>query len=188
MVGSKAAMNSLTSVLFVFLVCSLSFAQSGRRVTDQQLPQVLEPSSAPVWITGLYRINRTPEERPQDYRCTRDGHHPILGSEYETEQVLSSKMVDTRAVFRTKPKPGYTLEARRNRKQGFVILKVALSATGTISRVRVLRGLPFGLTESAIKAACKLRFSPAIKDGQSVSQWVTAEYVFRLPDSRLFRP
>jgi hypothetical protein len=51
-----------------------------------------------------------------------------------------------------------------------------------------LRGLPFGLTESAIRAACKLEFKPAIKDGQSVSQWVTAEYVFRLPDSRLFRP
>ena len=97
-------------------------------------------------------------------------------------------MVDRRVVFRSKPKPGYTLEARRKRKQGFVILKVALSSTGTISRVRVLRGLPFGLTESAIKAACKLEFKPAIKDGQTVSQWVTAEYVFRLPDSRLFRP
>ena len=69
-----------------------------------------------------------------------------------------------------------------------MILKVALSATGTTSHVRVLRGLPFGLTESAIKAACKLEFKPAIKDGQSVSQWVTAEYVFRFPDSRLFRP
>lgn len=128
-------------------------------------------------------------EKPQDYRCGKNGSHKrILENDKENEKVFSAKMVDTRVIFRSKPKPGYTLEARRNRKQGFVILKMALSATGTISRVRVLRGLPFGLTESAIKAACKMEFEPAMKDGQSVSQWVTAEYVFRLPDSRLFRP
>ena len=181
-------MKSLAAFLILFLACSLGFAQSGRRVTDAMATLPSEPLPAPVAVTGLYRITRIPEEKQKDYRCNKDGHHRILETETETEQVLSSKMVDTRAVFHAKPKPGYTLEARRNRKQGFVILKVALSATGTISRVRVLRGLPFGLTESAIKAACKLQFKPAIKDGQSVSQWVTAEYVFRLPDSRLFRP
>ena len=181
-------MKSLPAFLILLLACSLSFAQSGRRVTDAGTSSPPDSIPAPVSITGLYRITRTSEEKHNDYRCSKDGHHRIFETEAETEQVLSSKMVDTRAVFHAKPKPGYTLEARRNRKQGFVILKVALSATGTISRVRVLRGLPFGLTESAIKAACKLQFKPAMKYGQSISQWVTAEYVFRLPDSRLFRP
>ena len=172
----------------VFLSCSLTLAQSGRRVVEVKTTPAGD-SPDPLLIGGPGQTLRVTNEKPHDYRCGKDGRHTrIVDSDAETEDVFSAKMVDTRVVFRSKPRPGYTLEARRKRKQGFVILKVALSSTGTISRVRVLRGLPFGLTESAIKAACKLEFKPAIKDGQSVSQWVTAEYVFRLPDSRLFRP
>lgn len=172
----------------VLLSWSLTLAQSGRRVVEVKTMPAAHPPD-PLLISVPNQTLRGTNEKPLDYRCGKDGSHTrILDSDAETGDVFSAKMVDTRVVFRSKPKPGYTLEARRKRKQGFVILKVALSSTGTISRVRVLRGLPFGLTESAIKAACKLEFKPAIKDGQSVSQWVTAEYVFRLPDSRLFRP
>lgn len=166
---------------------SLLFAQSGRRFSETK-PAELSPAQQSISLTSLHPAAASVEKTP-DYRCAKDGnHHRIFNADEVPNEVLSSKAVDRQAIFRAKPRPGYTLEARRHRKQGFVILKVALSATGTISRVRVLRGLPFGLTESAIKAACKLQFKPAIKDGQSVSQWVTAEYVFRLPDSRLFRP
>ncbi len=185
--GMQQAMKLLAALSILLLSCSLTPAQSGRRVLEATNPAADQPR--PPLVSGPSQAWRRPNEKPNDYRCGKNGSHmPIPGGDPETEDVLSAKMVDTRVIFRSKPKPGYTLEARRHRKQGFVILKVALSSTGKISRVRVLRGLPFGLTESAIKAACKLEFKPAIKDGQSVSQWVTAEYVFRLPDSRLFRP
>jgi protein TonB len=87
-----------------------------------------------------------------------------------------------------KPKPSYTREARRNGIQGFVALKVLLSARGKIDRIRVVKGLAAGLTENAIRAACRMEFKPAMKDGKPVSQWVTAEYVFRLADSSIFSP
>jgi len=93
-----------------------------------------------------------------------------------------------RASITAKPKPSYTKEARRNGIQGFVVLKVLLAARGKISRVRVVKGLPAGLTENAIRAACKMQFKPAMKNGQTVSQWLTAEYVFRLADSSIFTP
>ena len=167
--------------------CSLFSAQSGRKVGEIKTPTG-DSSSTPVLITAPSQTVRR-NDKPADYRCGKDGKHSrILENEVQSEDVFSAKMVDTRVIFRSKPKPGYTLEARRNRKQGFVILKLILSANGSTSRVRVLRGLPFGLTESAIRAACKMEFDPAVKNGQTVSQWVTAEYVFRLPDSRLFRP
>ena len=172
----------------LILGCSVALAQSGRRPVEVRATPPTD-APAPLLVSGANQTVRRVNDKPQDFRCGKDGSHSrILDSDTTTEDVFSAKMVDRRVIFSSKPKPGYTLEARRNRKQGFVILTLALSATGTISRVRVLRGLPFGLTESAIKAACKLEFKPAIKDGQSVSQWVTAEYVFRLPDSRLFRP
>ena len=176
-----------TTLAILLLSCSSALAQSGRKVVEvKTMPEGAAP--VPLLISSPNQTLRQTNEKPNDYRCGKDGSHTRILDSVETDDVFSAKMVDTRVVFRSKPRPGYTLEARRKRKQGFVILKVALSSTGMISRVRVLRGLPFGLTESAIKAACKLEFKPAIKDGQSVSQWVTAEYVFRLPDSRLFRP
>ena len=183
-------MRAYALISCLLLSCSLTAAQSGRKTSESKVEQGAGTPRVPVLISAPpAQTSHHVLEKPQDYRCGKNGSHKrILENDQETEKVFSAKMVDTRVIFRTKPKPGYTLEARRNRKQGFVILKMALSATGTISRVRVLRGLPFGLTESAIKAACKMEFEPAMKDGQSVAQWVTAEYVFRLPDSRLFRP
>ncbi|MDQ3472127.1 MAG: energy transducer TonB [Acidobacteriota bacterium] len=178
----------IQTVLTILLLSFVpALAQSGRKVVEiKTMPEGDAP--VPLLISSPDQSLHQPNGKPIDYRCRKDGSHTRILDSVETGDVFSAKMVDTRVVFRSKPRPGYTLEARRKRKQGFVILKVALSSMGTISRVRVLRGLPFGLTESAIKAACKLEFKPAIKDGQSVSQWVTAEYVFRLPDSRLFRP
>ena len=128
-------------------------------------------------------------EKNQDYRCTEDGSLArIIEPDDKEELVVSAKETDVRAAMTAKPKPSYTREARRNGVQGFVTLKVLLSARGKVARVRVVKALPAGLTENAIRAACKIEFKPAMKNGQAVSQWVTAEYVFRLADSSIFTP
>ena len=78
----------------------------------------------------------------------------------------------------------YTEEARRVGVQGVVILKLLLSASGDIDRIRVVRRLPYGLTESAIRAACATKFKPATKSGQKVPQWATLEYGFSIANHR----
>ena len=128
-------------------------------------------------------------EKNQDYRCTEDGSLArIIEPDDTAELVVSAKEADVRATITAKPKPSYTKEARRNGVQGFVTLKVLLSTRGKIARVRVVKGLPAGLTENAIRAACRIEFKPAMKNGLAVSQWLTAEYVFRLADSSIFTP
>jgi protein TonB len=79
-----------------------------------------------------------------------------------------------------KERPGYTQEARDNGVQGTVVLNVIFEADGTISRIRVVRGLPDGLVERAIEATRKIKFKPAIKDGQPVSVRGNLEYKFTL--------
>ncbi len=126
-------------------------------------------------------------ERDQDYSCTNDGSLAHLLDPPEVAG-FTSKEVDVKAEITARPEPGYTREARRVGIQGNVVLKVLLLANGKLDRVRVVRRVPYGLTENAIRAACEIKFKPAIKAGKEVSQWVTVEYPFRLANSSIFGP
>jgi TonB family protein len=81
-------------------------------------------------------------------------------------------------LYREKAK--YTEEARQNKIQGTVVLQVVFNVNGSISDVRVVRGLPDGLTEKAIEAAKKIRFNPAVKNGAPVSVRGSLEFTFNL--------
>ena len=126
-------------------------------------------------------------EKDEDYRCSDDGS---LAHLLDDTQVVTytSKEVDAKAQITEKPEPLYTREARRVGVQGIVILRVLLLGDGKLDRIRVVRRLPYGLTENAIRAACEIKFKPAIKEGKPVAQWVALEYGFRLANSSIFGP
>ena len=88
--------------------------------------------------------------------------------------------VTQRALITFKPEPGFTEEARKNNVTGLVRLRAVLSASGEITGITVVKGLPDGLTEKAIAAARQIRFRPAQKDGRTVSQYVVLEYNFNI--------
>ena len=88
--------------------------------------------------------------------------------------------VTKKAVITGKPEPGFTEQARKFNVIGTVRLRAILAATGEMTGISVVKGLPHGLTEKAIAAAKQMRFKPAEKDGQKVSQYVTLEYYFNI--------
>jgi TonB family protein len=88
--------------------------------------------------------------------------------------------VTRKAVITSKPEPGFTEEARKNNVTGVVRLRAILHASGAVQGISVVKGLPDGLTEKAISAARQIRFTPAEKDGRSVSQYVVLEYNFNI--------
>jgi hypothetical protein len=55
-----------------------------------------------------------------------------------------------------------------------------LASNGSVTGIKAVSGLPFGLTERAIAAAHQIRFTPAMKDGHAVSQYIQIEYNFNL--------
>ena len=179
-------MRFVSGSILIILFATCAFAQSGRRTvpvatptptpTPEAKPSPSLPSLAPVTA-----------EKDQDYRCTDDG---TLAHLLDHDQVAgySAKEVDVKAEITAKPDPRYTREARRVGVEGFVVLKVLLLGDGKLDRVRVVRRLPYGLTENAIRAACEIKFKPAMKGGQPAPQWVTIEYAFRLASSSIFGP
>lgn len=83
-----------------------------------------------------------------------------------------------RPVITYKEKAKYTEEARQNKVQGSVVLSVVFTADGRITNIKVVRGLPDGLTEKAIEAAQRIKFQPAMKNGSPVSVRMSLEFNF----------
>lgn len=67
------------------------------------------------------------------------------------------------------PQPQYTEDARQARVQGMVILQTVVDTDGNVVDVKVLKGLPSGLTESAIETVSAWRFLPAMRGEEPVA-------------------
>ncbi|HJT28112.1 MAG TPA: energy transducer TonB [Pyrinomonadaceae bacterium] len=176
----------IRAVILIFLVSAPAFAQSGRRNLPPPTPTPTPtPDAKPS--PALPPASQVTADKNEDYRCTDDG---TLAHLLDRDQVTAYevKEVDVKAEVTERKLPGYTREARRVGVEGIVVLKVLLQADGKIGRVRVVRRLPYGLTENAIRVACEIRFKPAMKAGQPVAQWLSVQYAFRLADSSIFGP
>ena len=79
-----------------------------------------------------------------------------------------------------KPQPVYTSEARSLKLEGEVLLEVMFSANGTLHVNRVVKGLGHGLDEAAIAAANKMRFKPALRNGQPVDSTAVVHVSFQM--------
>jgi TonB family protein len=79
------------------------------------------------------------------------------------------------------PMPNYTQEARQNRIEGIVLLQTVVRKDGTVDSFKVLRGLGYGLDESAINTvATRWRFEPGtLPSGQPVDVQISIEISFR---------
>ncbi len=177
----------MRAVLILILIFGTSaYAQSGRRKGPVAAPTPT-PEATPSPSPSLPPSSQVTADKDEDYRCTDDGTLAHL-LDPPTVNAFTMKEVEVKAEITAKPEPTYTREARRVGAQGIVILKVLLLPDGTIDRIRVVKRVPYGLTENAIRAACEIRFKPAMKGGQAVAQWVALEYGFRLANSSIFGP
>ena len=165
-------MRLLLVLAFALACAAAASAQSGR-------VKRAEPITTP-----------TPAEQREAAR-QQGGGHAITGeagadedAEPERDEagnrVYLARQVDRKARVLSRPAPAYPRRARRGDVQGTVILRAVLAASGKVERVTVLEGLPDGLTEEAIKAARRIKFLPAERDGRKVSQSVIVEYNFDL--------
>jgi TonB family protein len=79
-----------------------------------------------------------------------------------------------------KPRPVYTEEGRKLKIEGEVLLDVVFTANGQIRIVKVMQGLGHGLDESAVQAAEKIQYKPALKNGQPADFEAVLHIVFQL--------
>jgi TonB family protein len=102
---------------------------------------------------------------------------PVTKPEAEWSVFSSAEVTEKAHVIR-RPQPLYPEEARASRLSGTVKLLLVLAADGTVKHILVLQPSHQPLTESAIEAARRISFEPAIKDGHPVSSSLVVEYGF----------
>jgi TonB family protein len=80
-----------------------------------------------------------------------------------------------------RPNPGFTTLAKEKKVDGSVLLAVVIGKDGAVRNVKVLRGLGYGLDESAIDTVTKRwLFKPSTLNGQPVTVQAMIEVFFHL--------
>ncbi len=79
------------------------------------------------------------------------------------------------------PKPEYPRRSRRLGEEGLVLLEVEVLPDGRAGRIRVLNDAGYPrLVQAAIAAVREAHFTPATRNGRSVSTWVQIPFEFTL--------
>jgi len=85
-------------------------------------------------------------------------------------------------VALNRPLPHYTAEARLARVSGTVVLRCLIRKDGSVNRCEIIRGLGYGLDQSAITTiTSQWRFKPGTRQGVPVDVQANIEVSFRLP-------
>jgi protein TonB len=84
------------------------------------------------------------------------------------------------ATVATRVEPAYPDLPRRSGVEGTVELEVSIDASGRVSDVEVLRGLPMGLSEAAVEAVRKWTWKPARSPAGPVASRRTVRIRFTL--------
>src|ERR1041385_5656020 len=107
---------------------------------------------------------------------------PGVAAPHETDydRIFTGREVTAKVRVLAKPEPTYTDSARKFGVQGTVVLRCVFSKDAEVTNLHVVSKLPHGLTQRAIDAAKRIRFTPAMKDGVAVSMWMELQYNFNL--------
>jgi TonB family protein len=100
------------------------------------------------------------------------------GDANQPHKIYQPREVTTKARILTRSEPQLTAAALENHVSGTIVLRGVLAFDGKVRGIRVIKGLDYGLTEEAVRAARQIKFMPAMIDGKPVSQYFQVEYNF----------
>ncbi|HEX6190529.1 MAG TPA: TonB family protein, partial [Pyrinomonadaceae bacterium] len=97
----------------------------------------------------------------------------------EAQKLLEQQYRETRKprVIR-RVEPIYPTDARDKNIKGSVVLTMVVDREGNPQEIKIRKSLYPSMDQAAIEAARQMRFEPALKDGQTVSETLLVEFYF----------
>ena len=93
-------------------------------------------------------------------------------------KVVGRGVKPPRAIY--SPDPEYTDKARKERKEGDVVIMMVVGSDGLPRDLKIVRSLSADLDESAMNTVKKWKFAPGTKDGEPVAVEIVVEIAFHL--------
>lgn len=149
--------------------------QNWKRRLDLIPPEVAEQNRLPASQIVYVTPNDTPRDSSQKRQVNLSCAKPVEPKTPSRPTIL----------YRETAK--YTEIARINRLEGTVSLSVVFNTSGQITDIRMIRGLPDGLTRRAIHAVRQICSEPATIDSMPVNMRGDMELNFRLSPDRTAR-
>ena len=150
------------------------------RINASLVPQL---DGGPVFNTNGELVGVAVFSKPGDASSIANSGESLTGiipTVSGTPAAFAATAVDKKPKQLNNPQPSYTTQARRNGVEGEVTLRILIGKDGKVLRANVVRGLPDGLDDQALKAVFKLKFKPAMKDGIPVQYMMSVIVEFRL--------
>ena len=148
------------------------------RLNQWQDDLALSFAQAGATIDEILKLQPPDEEKWRERRETMLLYaQPV--SPPGSRTVFGAGEVDKRARLVDAPAAAYPDSARAAKAEGEVRLRLVLAGDGTVKYAFPMKPLKYGLTEAAMEAARQIRFTPAIRDGQPVSQFTALSYEFK---------
>lgn len=135
-------------------------------------------AQAAATIDEILKLHPPDEEHWRERRETMLLYSQPI-SPPESRTVFGPGEVQSKARLLNAPAAVYTNEARAAKAGGEVRLRLVLAADGTVKNIFPMKPLKYGLTEAAMDAARLIKFQPAIRNKQAVSQFATLSYEFK---------
>ncbi len=145
-------------------------AEERRRVNELGLPWMKEKTNS----NGTNGIEGLGDKPGHSMGSSKDGIGGVeLGVNYQ------AGAYPVTCVYC--PDPEYTDEARHEKLQGSVTMRVLVTTDGRAGQIRMVKGLGLGLDERAVEKVRMWRFQPARDANKNaIAQWVTVEATYRL--------
>lgn len=128
------------------------------------------PAPMPNLLSSLSGVNfDLPAFQATDFAGATE---KLLG-DTSKETVMTADTVDEKPKPRRRVAPPYPEKARQRGIEGHVTLKVKITTSGAVERVRVVDAEPKGVfEESAVDTVKQWQFAPAMYEGKPVEVWV----------------
>jgi hypothetical protein len=184
--GGLALVKAPTGTFIAYATAPDSVASDGPGrnglYTEELLKQIRRPG---VQLEEVFKNVRREVRRRSNDRQVPWESSSVEGEFYfaanaSTPARSAAAVPDTPVKLLYHPQAAYTDSARQNQVQGKIRLEVEFLDTGEIGSIRPLNRLEFGLTEQAISAARRIRFTPATAAGTAVTVKKVVEYNFSL--------
>src|SRR5205085_10338328 len=161
-------------------------ASSAASITRTGFDQA--PNAEPAVPSGMVQTGRFSSQREATALVMQGSTAKTAFDRQPARAPAPEKMIATALARREaveildRPKPRYTGEALKAKIEGTVFIEVTFTAGGQIQVLRVIKGLRYGLDQTAVEAAQQIRFTPATLNGAPVDQTAIVQVLFQISE------